>query len=423
MLNTILDKYINNERGTDFCNYMPDNISKLLDVMGNPQNKIKTVHVAGTNGKGTICFIISRVLENSGYKTGLFISPHLKKINERISTNSSDISDDELLVYISKADGCATEYSIQVTYFDIITAAAFSYFNDKNIDIAIIETGLGGRLDSTNVIIPEVSIISDISLDHTHILGDTVEKIALEKCGIIKTGVPVITANTDEKILQVIRESAAKQNSELIELKKSYNYDQVTFYNIPYSFKLNFGHFSFTIEHTLFPEHQVKNIAVSVAALLKLRQNNFSNITIDIIKKTIYSIKIPGRFQKLSLFHPVYFDPAHNIESLTSLMNGVKALFPEYKITNVIALMKDKVTPEILALLDNFCEKVIYYKINDPRAYIPENNQFYLITEDRDLIIKELLSDINNIKTVIVFTGTFRLYSFAIEAVKFLDGI
>jgi dihydrofolate synthase/folylpolyglutamate synthase len=202
MIDQILNKYINNERNIGFSHYSPDNIRKLLDILGNPQNKIKTIHIAGTNGKGTTCYLIAGILQNSGYNTGLFISPHLVRLNERISINSIEISDTELLYYIQKADKAANENKITVTYFDILTAAAFSFFNDKSVEIAVIETGLGGRLDSTNVILPELSIITDISMDHSHILGDTIEKITSEKCGIIKPGVPVITTNTDRNILR-----------------------------------------------------------------------------------------------------------------------------------------------------------------------------------------------------------------------------
>jgi len=421
MIQKILNKYINNEQGTNFSNYSPDNIAKLLAILDNPQNKIKTVHVAGTNGKGTTCFIIAGVLEKSGYRTGLFISPHLIRINERISINSTEISDDDLLKYIKIADRAATESKITVTYFDILTATAFCYFHNRSIDIAVIETGLGGRLDSTNVIVPELSIITDISMDHTRILGDTVEKITYEKCGIIKTGVPVITTNTEDKILNVIRKSAAEKNSQLIEPDKSYKYEKLPADKTSLKFSLKFNkHDSIILETDLFPEHQIKNAASSVAALLLLKEKNLNFITNDTIIKSIRFINIPGRFQKLSSNKNIYFDPAHNIASLSSLLNGFKSLFPEFHIKIILTMMKDKVIPEVIDLLEAEKKRIIYYLLDDPRAYIPENNQFYLITDDRDVIIQELKSDINK-NTILLFTGTFRIYDFALNTAAYLD--
>jgi dihydrofolate synthase/folylpolyglutamate synthase len=421
MIHQILNKYINNERGTEFALYSPDNVAQLLTVLGNPQIKLKTVHVAGTNGKGTTCFILAGVLENSGYRTGLFISPHLEKINERIRINSSEISDDDLLQYIAKTDKAATEYKITVTYFDILTSAAFCYFYDQSVDIAIIETGLGGRLDSTNSITPEVSIITDISMDHAHILGDTIEKITSEKCGIIKPGIPVITSNTDQKIVSIIRKSANEKHSNLIEMNKTYNYEVLPADQSLFKFRLNFDtHNSFIIEISLFPEHQIKNAATSAVALLLLRENGFNAITTDIIIKTLKKIIIPGRFQKLSCKRKAYFDPAHNINSLSLLLQGFTTLFREFKILIILTIMKDKVTSEVLYLLQKEKENIIYYIIDDPRAYIPEINQFYLITDDRNIIIQELKSDINK-NAVILFTGTFRIYDFAMKIAASLN--
>lgn len=421
MIQKILDKYTNNERGTDFSHYSPDNITRLLDILGNPQKKFKTAHIAGTNGKGTTCFILARTLENSEYRTGLFISPHLTRINERISINSSEISDSDLLQYIKKADSAAAEFKITATYFDILTASAFCYFHDKSVDIAVIETGLGGRLDSTNVIVPEISIITDISLDHTHILGDTLEKITLEKCGIIKPDIPVITTNTDPEILDIIYKASEEKNSNIIALNRTYNYEILPADKALFKFRLYFNnHASFIVDTDLFPEHQIKNAASSAVALLSLKDKGFNLITIAKIAESIRDIRIPGRFQKLSYNKQIYFDPAHNAAALSSLLNGFKSLFPSSEIIIILTMMKDKVIPDVLRLIEKEKGKIIYYIIDDPRAYIPENKQFYLITDDRKVIIQELNSDINK-NAVILFTGTFRIYDFAIEAAACLD--
>ncbi len=421
MIDKILDKYINNERGGGFELYTLDGISKLLEVLGNPHRRLKTVHIAGTNGKGTTSYIIARVLENSGYKTGLFVSPHLLRINERISIDSLDISDEDLLYYIKKTDTAAEESQIKLTYFDILTAAALCYFHDNKADIAVIETGLGGRLDSTNMIIPEVSIITDISVDHSHILGDTLEKITVEKCGIIKNRIPVITTNTDSNIVSVIRESASLQKTELLEMYNSFNAEILNrdsgFTNFRFSFKKCKP---FIINLPLFPEHQVKNASASSSALMLLSERGFSGITPEIITDTIRNIIIPGRFQKLSDNPPVYFDPAHNISSLQNLFDCVNALFPGFRIIKVLTMMKDKVTDDIIRLLESEKENIFYYQSGDPRSYIPSVNQFLHISDDKSVIIERIKTEINS-RTIILFTGTFRIYSIAMETAELLS--
>lgn len=421
MIDQILNKYINNERGTDFALYNLDSIRKLLEVLGNPHNRLKTVHIAGTNGKGTTSYIIARVLQNCGYKTGLFISPHLLRLNERISINSADITDEDLLYYIKKTDSAAEASELSSTYFDILTAAALCYFNDKQVDIAVIETGLGGRLDSTNVIVPEVSIITDISMDHSHILGDTVEKITSEKCGIIKLGIPVITTNTEHEILSVIKEYAFSQKTELLEIYKSFNAENLHYENGLLNFLFSFkGCKPFIINLPLFPEHQVKNTSASAAALFLLRERGFSGITPEIITDTLRNIIIPGRFQKLSVKPPVYFDPAHNISSLQNLFDCINILFPGYRIIKVLTMMKDKVTDDVMRLLESEKNNIFYFQSSDPRSYVPSVNQFLFISGDKSVIIERIKTEINN-KTLILFTGTFRIYSIAIETAESLN--
>jgi len=222
MINTILNKYLNNEKKVNISNYGLNSIIHLLGHLKNPQKNFKSLHIAGTNGKGSTAFMIASILQKSGYKTGLYTSPHLLRINERIKINLTDINDELLLRYISEIDRFSDSEGCVPTYFDVLTAAAFKYFSDEHVDIAVIETGLGGRLDSTNVVTPELSIITDISLDHTRILGDNLRDITIEKCGIIKPGVPVITSNTDPEILTVIDEFSRRLDSELYAYSRNF---------------------------------------------------------------------------------------------------------------------------------------------------------------------------------------------------------
>ena len=174
---------------------------QLLDQIGKPHKKLRLIHVAGTNGKGSTCSILTKILIDHGFKVGLYTSPHLKKFNERIQINNCQISDEYIANFFNK--NRATINEIKATFFETTTAMAFNYFKDQVVDYAVIETGLGGRLDSTNVIIPKVCGITSISLDHTEILGDTVEKIAVEKAGIIKEGVPTFTFEQKPSVLEM----------------------------------------------------------------------------------------------------------------------------------------------------------------------------------------------------------------------------
>ncbi|HPJ35414.1 MAG TPA: Mur ligase family protein [Spirochaetota bacterium] len=421
MINTILDTYINNEKGTDFTCYTPEGIKDLLHVLGDPHKQIKSIHVAGTNGKGTTCHILASVLKNAGYKTGLFISPHLLRINERISINLSEITDNELLFFLTKADKAAKELNITITYFDILTAAALCYFESKNVDIAVIETGLGGRLDSTNVIFPFLSIITDISLDHTHILGETIKKITGEKCGIIKPGVPVITTNENETVIEIIEKSAVMNGSPLYVMNRTFTAEKLQEENIAIKFRFTFNDtHPLIIETSLFPEHQIKNSAAAAAALMIMKKKGYTLITPEIIITTMKNITIPGRFQRLSSSLNVFFDPAHNISSLNNIIREIKIKFSGYKILLIMTMMKDKVTGPVLELLKSEKDNIIYFKSGDPREYLPKEKDFSLITDNRVLIINRIKSENLN-KSIILFTGTFRIYGFASEAAKILE--
>ena len=197
-----------------------ENIQNLLNKIGNPERNLKCIHVAGTNGKGSVCAMLFCILREAGCKIGLYTSPHLKKFNERIRVNEHFIMDREIVDYFLKIKPHITTQS----FFEITTAMAFLYFKEKNVDFAVLETGLGGRLDATNVVIPLVSVITNIEIEHTDLLGNTIEKIAFEKAGIIKNKVPVV-AGAIGKALGVIKKVAKERNAPLFSVKKSAPWD------------------------------------------------------------------------------------------------------------------------------------------------------------------------------------------------------
>jgi len=420
MINNILNKYLNNEKSDKLRNYSLDSVIALLDNMQNPHKNFKSIHIAGTNGKGSTAFLLAAILKNSGYKTGLYVSPHLSKINERIKINLNDIDDLLLERYLKLIDSICLEKSLSPTYFDILTATAFKYFSDESIDIAIIETGLGGRLDSTNVIIPEISIITDISMDHTTILGETIEEITKEKCGIIKQNIPVITSNDDPKIISIIQEYAGKNSSRLYTFNRDFfigdiNRDNHNFIFDYFSekYKLN------NIKISLFPIHQVKNTSLVITALNHLKLYNSYNISDTIIYKTLENIEVPGRFQILRNRPLIIYDPAHNFDALNNLINDLNNFYSHKKKLFFVSMMKDKVNNKIIELLENV--NAIYITLPDERGYIPDKKIFKIVSDKNNLI--EIISHMNTIDEMAIFTGTFRLYDFALSAIDSRMGV
>jgi dihydrofolate synthase/folylpolyglutamate synthase len=194
------------------------NIESFLKICGDPHREIKTIHLAGTNGKGSTASIIAKILQKNGYKVGLYTSPHLINFNERVRVDGMPISDEEIVNFIEQHKQTLVDSSI--TFFEATTALAFKYFAKQNVDIAIIETGLGGRLDSTNVLSPIQTIITEIHYDHTHILGDSIEEITTEKCGIFKNDIPSITINSDKRVIKTIKDQASVKNVEVSFIEK-----------------------------------------------------------------------------------------------------------------------------------------------------------------------------------------------------------
>ena len=201
------------------------NINSFLKICGDPHKKIQTIHLAGTNGKGSTSSIIAKILQNNGYKVGLYTSPHLINFNERIRIDGIPISDEKIIKFIESHKQTLIDSSI--TFFEATTALAFEHFADQKVDIAIVETGLGGRLDSTNVLTPIQTIITEIHYDHTHILGESIEEITTEKCGIFKDKTPSITVNSDSRAIKTIKEQALLKNVE-VSFIKTVSYTHLT---------------------------------------------------------------------------------------------------------------------------------------------------------------------------------------------------
>lgn len=338
-------------------------ISELCCKLGNPQDKVRFVHVAGTNGKGSVCAMLSEILISAGLKTGLFTSPHLCFFEERIRINGEPIQKERLAEIIGKISRRAEEMSDKPTEFEIATAAAFLYFAEENCDIAVLETGLGGRLDSTNIIKkPLLSVITGIALDHTAVLGDTVEKIAAEKAGIIKSGRPAVIADCPAAAKEVLMEKAKSEGCEIIfadekRIKdKTFSLSGTRFTAKPYG----------EISLSLAGINQLGNAAVAIAAAESLKKSGVP-LTEENIKKGLAGTVWQARFELLSKSPAIIYDGAHNPQGAEALAENVKILCGGRAIL-AMGVMADKEYSAMVKTLAPYALCVFTVTPDNPRA-------------------------------------------------------
>ena len=344
-----------------------DRIKILLERLGNPEKSLRFIHVAGTNGKGTVCSLIASVLESAGYKTGLYTSPYIVDFRERIRVNGEMISEKDL---DSVTESVKTEIEklrnedVIITEFEAVTAAAFLHYKNAGCDFVVLETGLGGRFDATNVIErPLMSIITSISLDHVNILGNNLAEIAYEKCGIIKNECPVVTCSSQSiEALKVISEQSKIHNSEL------YIADIASYSLIDESIEgstINFGSRQVKVP---FPgEHQCENCIVALTAVDILKKEGVA-ISETAIKRGVEKTKNPARCEIVSNRPYVIFDGCHNEGSAKALACVIKKHLKNKKITAVMGMMEDKDVTKVLSLLCNEFDSMITVTPSNPRA-------------------------------------------------------
>ncbi|MDR0792539.1 MAG: bifunctional folylpolyglutamate synthase/dihydrofolate synthase [Chitinophagaceae bacterium] len=330
-----------------------DNTIALCKALGNPQNKIKTIHVAGTNGKGSVSHILAAVLQSAGYKTGLYTSPHLKDFRERIKINGALCSKDFVVDFVEKTKHLSE--SIAPSFFELTVAMAFTYFSENAIDIAIIETGLGGRLDSTNIITPELSIITNIGKDHINLLGDTLEKIAFEKAGIIKQNVPVVIGEYKTETKPVFEKVAFEKNAPLIYAQENLYVSDWKYHhhllNITVADKLNNEKKQYLLDLTGI--YQTKNILTVLEALHQLQLKNWKINDHAIFNGFQYVKKLTGLHGRWEIIHEnpsVILDVAHNEDGIKQLAEQL-ALIDFNHLHIITGFVKDKDVPAALALL------------------------------------------------------------------------
>ncbi len=418
-----LDKYINNENLTQYKYYTLESITELLNIFGNPHYNFKSIHIAGTNGKGSVAYYLNNIMINSGYKTALFTSPHLLKINERIRVNNADIENTLLDRYIDETvEVIDRTGTLKPTFFDIITLIAFRYFSDIKADIAVIETGLGGRLDSTNIITPLCSVITDISYDHSQTLGKSIEEITSQKAGIIKSNIAAVTSNNDPGILKLLEERSSRCKSRLYIFNRDFSVEVISPIDSGYTFNyiLKYNDKINRINNVIInstADFQIKNSSLAITCGL-LVSNEMKNITPDTVRAGIKDTTIPGRFQILKEDPAVIFDPAHNEEALSAIIKALRKRFEDKKLFIIISLMKDKNYREIINKILEMKAPIIYYELDDERCYKPSLEQstdkFYAIVNN-EIKMTEILDEIIADNILFFFTGSFRLYKIAIN--------
>ncbi|EKN65873.1 folyl-polyglutamate synthetase [Neobacillus bataviensis LMG 21833] len=384
----------------------------MMDKLDNPENKIKAVHIGGTNGKGSTVTFLRSILQAGGYTVGTFTSPYIEQFNERISINGKPITDDELLqlanVIRPLADKLEETELGGPTEFEVITAMAFYYFaNIRKPDIVIFEVGLGGRFDSTNIIQPLASIITNIGLDHTNILGNTYEEIAFEKAGIIKEKTPIFTAVKHSGALKVIEEQADKKSAPIARLNHEFTIsghnsltrgERFTIETLPHPLK--------QLEISMIGQHQTENASLAVLAAQYLNEKGFFNITEQSIQSGLKQAYWPGRFEVLSENPLVIIDGAHNEEGITALTHELSTRFADRNIQIVFAALADKKLDEMIGKLDKIANQISFVSFDFPRAAKAEqllnisqsNNklavdhwQSYLLEEIKNLDVSQML--------------------------------
>ena len=349
-----------------------ERISFLVEQLGNPHNTIKIIHVTGTNGKGSVCKFIGSILQKAGYKVGVYISPHLQRFSERIVVNNEEISEENVVLLVEKIRPFVDDMIKQnntPTFFEVITAMAFQFFSDCAVDFAVIEVGLGGRFDATNVVDPLVSVITNISLEHTDYLGEDINSIAFEKAGIIKESVPVVTAVKNEAI-DVIKKIAQEKNTHTIVINR--NHWRRLSNNMNYQEFLIQGAFNdYTVKTSLLGEYQGENIALAVSTVEQLQMKGIYLTDGDILEGILTAFN-PGRMEIISEEPTVLLDGAHNPVGMEMLRKTLEEDFGYDRLILLIGILKDKNIQKMLSTIATISDIIIVTKSKKTRACEPE---------------------------------------------------
>jgi dihydrofolate synthase/folylpolyglutamate synthase len=357
--------------------YAPDVIDptrpkRLLALLGDPQDRYPSIHIAGTKGKGSVAAICASALRAAGLRTGLYTSPHLQRFNERIRIDGRVIPDDELAMLVEEIRPVVDRID-GITTFEVTTALAFLFFAQRQVEVAVVEVGLGGRLDATNVVQPLVSVITSLSLDHTHLLGGTLAEIAGEKGGIIKAAVPVVTAWQPNEALAVLSAIAEERGAPLTVVGRDwwYELDEVTLDGERFRAGKR-GESGDSYDLPLIGEHQALNATVALAALDILRERR-PDLGLDSksIRQGLAQVRWPGRFEVISRQPVVVLDGAHNVDSALKLRRALERVFPDQRRILLLGVTAEKDVGGIINALAPAADEIIVTAADHPRAATP----------------------------------------------------
>jgi len=420
-----------------------DHMRVLLRALDHPERQFPSVLIAGTNGKGSTAATLASILRASGLRTGLYTSPHLVRINERIRVNGEEISDDDFAALQGEVDRVAEkliergELPWHPSFFEMMTAIAFEYFAREKVDLAVLEVGMGGRLDATNVVDPRVSVISDISLDHQKFLGDTVGEIAREKVGIIRPGGAVVTLPQQPEANDVIGNTILDLGARGV---NAVPYvppvsPGSTQYLVPGSEQGGFVYRypvavlgeEILVETPLVGRHQLRNVALAIAAAVELNQQGVDGITAKSIERGIRETRWPGRFQVIPAragWPEMVLDVAHNPAGAWALRSALSERYEDRPLIFVFGAMRDKAISEMTEILFPLAERVIATRPENPRAAPPEEIQR---AAERTGVDVETVEDVNlaversrvlaDAKAVVVITGSIYLVGEVMQSI------
>ena len=345
-----------------------DRMYQLMELLGNPQAKYPIIHVAGTKGKGSVSALCASALQAAGYKVGLYTSPHLMEYTERIQVDGNPISFEQLVDLVEEVKPAVARIP-KLTTFEITTAIGFLAFANQNVNAAVIEVGLGGRLDATNIVTPTVSVITSLSYDHMAVLGNTLAKIAGEKAGIIKAGVPVVSSPQKDEALEVLERVANEHDSRFVLVGRDVKFERLASSLEGQSFQIvDIGNSIQEFQIPLLGEHQIQNAAAAFTAL----KTSGIAISDPAIRDGFSQVKWHARFEVVRHEPPVIFDSAHNQDSFAKLRQALDEYFPGRQVYLIFGASEDKNIPGMFEEIKPKIRKLIVTRADHPRALHPE---------------------------------------------------
>ncbi|MFO7951974.1 MAG: folylpolyglutamate synthase/dihydrofolate synthase family protein [Bacillota bacterium] len=410
-----------------------ERITVLLDYLGNPHRKVNFVHIAGTNGKGSTAAMLASIMRAAGYRTGLYTSPYLLSFSNRMAVDGDDISPEELADLVDEVRPLVEQISADDRYghpteFEVVTVLALTYFARRGVDLVVLEVGLGGRLDATNVVTPLLSVITNVSLEHTEVLGDTVEEVAFEKAGIIKQEVPVLTASDDHKVLAVIKAKASELAAPLYSLFTPCANSEKKISRPVFNRRLIIDHgqifdyngFKHSYQDLFIPlrgRYQICNAATALAAV-ELLENKGIMVDEQQIRQGLTEVLWPGRLELLENSPKLVMDGAHNPAAIRQMAEAVPEYFDYHCMILVFGIMADKDAPAMMSAILPLADRIIFTRATISRAadpallYKTALEQLYcerekaMVIEDIGTALGEALSDAGPEDLVLV-TGSF----------------